>query len=368
MSKSILEADVAIVGAGPAGTAAALRLGQLGVKRVVLVDRADFPRDKTCGSGVSPKGIGCLKTLGVWDAVEPHAYWIKGLRLTTRGKETMFLSGGEAAAAIICNRRTLDEILLRRAQSLGVEFVPNFLVRSLLEEGGRVVGFQDDEGREVRARYTVVADGGHSKLVPERGPKSILQAIMGWWEGVEFTPHHVEMIFDPRVAPWYVWLFPENDTRVNIGICYRDDAHQHNARALFQQILDSHFAPRLRGARQIGGWKGHPILYSYAIEKLHSPGRVVIGEAGRMVHPATGEGIYQGMRSGILAAEALRDVLTGASTEARAFERYESRCRLAYSASFAATRLLQPLIDSPVLDTVAKVLPRSLRNRVAAAP
>ncbi|MFY0576854.1 NAD(P)/FAD-dependent oxidoreductase [Cystobacter fuscus] len=86
-----------------------------------------------------------------------------------------------------------------------------------------------------------------------------------------------------------------------------------------------------------------------------------------MVHPATGEGIYQGMRSGILAAEALRDMLTGASTEARAFERYESRCRLAYSASFAATRLLQPLIDSPVLDTVAKVLPKSLRNRATAA-
>ena len=64
-----IEADVAIVGAGPAGTAAAARLGQLGVKNVVLVDRADFPRDKTCGSGLSPKAIQALKELGIWDDV-----------------------------------------------------------------------------------------------------------------------------------------------------------------------------------------------------------------------------------------------------------------------------------------------------------
>ena len=74
-------ADVAIIGAGPAGTAAAIHLGQLGAGNVILVDRHDFPRDKTCGSGVSPKGLDVLKALGVWDQVMPEAYWIKGLRL-----------------------------------------------------------------------------------------------------------------------------------------------------------------------------------------------------------------------------------------------------------------------------------------------
>ncbi len=67
------DCDVAIIGAGPAGTAAAAHLGRLGIRDVVLVDRADFPRDKTCGSGISPKGIGVLKELGVWEDVEPHA-------------------------------------------------------------------------------------------------------------------------------------------------------------------------------------------------------------------------------------------------------------------------------------------------------
>src|SRR6476620_11007592 len=106
-----IQADVAIVGAGPAGTAAALHLGRLGVKNVVLFDRHDFPRDKTCGSGVSPKGIEVLKDLGVWKDVERSAYWIKGLRLVTPGDREAYLSGGDAAAAIICCRRTLDHLL-----------------------------------------------------------------------------------------------------------------------------------------------------------------------------------------------------------------------------------------------------------------
>src|SRR4051812_25070134 len=86
-------ADVAIIGAGPAGLATAIHLGQLGVKRIVLVDRHDFPRDKTCGSAVSPKGIAVLKQLGAEAAIAANAYPIKGLRLVTPGDRSLILSG-----------------------------------------------------------------------------------------------------------------------------------------------------------------------------------------------------------------------------------------------------------------------------------
>src|SRR5438128_8052817 len=94
-SADIVHADVAIIGAGPAGTATAIHLGQLGVRNVVLVDRHDFPRDKTCGSGISPKGIKTLTALGVWRAVEPLAYRITGLRVVTPGGREAYVSGGE---------------------------------------------------------------------------------------------------------------------------------------------------------------------------------------------------------------------------------------------------------------------------------
>jgi geranylgeranyl reductase family protein len=359
-----IHAQVAILGAGPAGTAAAAHLGQLGVRDVVLVDREDFPREKTCGSGVSPKGIGLLKALSIWDEVKGSCYPIQGLRLVTpRGHETL-LSGGESAAAVVCRRRVLDHVLLRRAQSLGVRFIPRFLARELIEEGGRVRGFRALDGREVHARFTIVADGAHSPFTPRKDKKQLIQAIMGWWEGVPFTPRHVEMVFDPLVLPWYGWLFPESESMVNIGICYSDEGHTKNARRLFQEFLDKHYRERLGGARQIGGWKGHPILYSYEIKQLHTPGRLIVGEAGRMTHPATAEGIFQGMRTGMLAAEAIRKVVSHQADEQVAMEEYEKRCRQALVPAHLATRAFQRLLKTPVLDWVARLGEQATVKRV----
>ena len=332
---------------------------------MVLVDRADFPGDKTCGSRISPEGIAQLKDLGVWDEVERHDYWIKGLRRVTPGDREIFLFGGGTAAAMVCNRRVLDELLLRKAQSLGVRFVPNKIVRSLIEGEGRVVGFRDDDGDEFRARVVFVADGGHSRLIPERAPRQILQAIMGWREDVSFTPNHVEMRFDPNVVSSYGGLFPESATRVNIGTYYRDDEKKLNARKLFQTVLARQYKQRLEGARQVGEWKGHPILYSCSIEKLTSPGRMVLGEAGRMTHPATGEGLYQGMRSGVFAAEAVKEILMEGATEKEAFNRYENCCRRAFQASFWGAKAFQKEIGSPALEWAARAAARPLVKRMA---
>ena len=361
-----IEAEIAIVGAGPAGTAAAAHLGHLGVKGVVLLDTHPFPRDKTCGSGISPKGIEVLRELGVWEDVRPHAYPITGLRLVTpRGYES-FLSGGTGFDAIVCLRRTLDALILQRAQDAGVRFIPHFTAKQLIEERGRVAGVVARDGREVRARVTVIAGGTHCKLVPERRPRRIIQAIMGWWEGVPFTEHHVEMIFDPMVAPLYGWLFPEGSGRVNIGITYEDQDGTRNARELFQRFLDRHYAPRLAHATPIGGFKGHPIAYSYRIEGLTSPGRLVVGESGLLTHPATAEGIYQGMRSGMLAAEALRDVLQRGVSEASAFAAYERRCRKTFRASFVGGGLFRLLLKSSILDGLVRAGSQPVVRRTAA--
>lgn len=346
-----MDADVLIIGAGPAGTAAAIHLGQLGVKNVVLVDRLDFPRDKTCGSGVSPKGIQMLRALGVWPAVEPRSYPITGLRVVTSGGREAYVSGGDAHVAVICQRRILDALLLERARSLGVAFVPGFVAKELCMAGDRVAGVIARDGRELRAKHTIVADGAHSKFVVERGPKHLIHAIMGWWDHVPFRAHHVEMLFDREVLPYYGWLFPETATRVNIGICYPDDAHAKNARALFARFLAKQYADRLAGATQLGEWKGHPISWSYTIDQLTSPGRLVIGEAGRMTHPATAEGIYHGMRSGMFAAEAIDEIRRG-GTEAAAFARFQRRCRRAFLGSFWGAALLKRAVASPVPDWV----------------
>jgi geranylgeranyl reductase family protein len=346
---------VLIVGAGPAGTAAAAHLGQLGVKDVLLVDKHDFPRDKTCGSGISPRGIGVLRELGVWADVAPHAYKITGIRLVTRSGHDSWQSAGDAVEAVVCQRRVLDHLILKRALANGVRFVPHFSAERVIESNGRVVGVVAKDGREARARTTIIAGGTHCQLVPSRRPRKLIQAIMGWWDDVPFREGHLEMIFDKDLAPYYGWLFPESPTRVNIGVTYEDGANKRNARDVFQRFLDKYYGERVAKAKQVGAWKGHPIAYSYRIEGLTSPGRLVAGESGLLTHPATAEGIYQGMKSGMLAAEVLRDVILRGKPEREAFAAYEASVRKAFTASFLGGGVFRQLVQTPALDWLVKI-------------
>jgi len=364
MSSEVTTANVVILGAGPAGTAAAAHLGMLGVRNVVLVDRHDFPRDKTCGSGISPKGIATLKELGVWHEVEPASYRISGIRIVTPSGYESYQSAGDLADAVVCQRRTLDHILLKKALARGVQFIPNYDAAEVLTEagsedrvGGRICGIKSRDGREIRAKYVVIAGGSHCKVgLPEKRARRTIQAIMGWWEGMEFRPGHVEMIFDRMIAPYYGWLFPESEARVNIGITYEDpsDGPKHNARELFTRFLDAQYKERLKGATQIGAWKGHPIVWSYDVEKLTQPGSIVVGESGLMTHPATAEGIYQGMRSGMLGAEAISDVMSGRMSEAASFAHYETRCKKAFHLSFLGGGVFRKLVRTNALDWMIK--------------
>lgn len=351
---SITRAKVAIIGAGPAGSATALHLAQLGIDGVTIVDLHDFPRDKTCGSGLSPRSIATLRDLEVWDAIEPISNPITGLRVVSRDGSDAWMSGGEQAGAAICLRHDLDFEIHKRSLARGVNFLSGFAADSPILRGDRWVGIRAKDGREVHAEHVVIANGSHTAFSTCEGPKKTIHAIMGWWEGVEYRPHHIEMFWDDLTLPYYGWLFPETAARVNIGITYEDDHKVKNARRIFQAFLDRHFRDRLRGATQIGKWKGHPIIYTYRIGKLWSPGRVVVGEAGRMTHPATGEGIYQGMRSGMFAAEAIADILRGKASEAEAMTRYDRRCATTFLPSFWAGGLVRGVLQTPFLDYVVK--------------
>lgn len=346
-------ATVAILGAGPGGAACAAHLGQLGVRDVVLVDRHDFPREKTCGSGISPRGIETLRELGVWQDIEPLSYAITGLRLVTPGGLEIWPSGGKKAEAVVCERGVFDHTLVKRAQARGAELVPNFHATDVLEEGGRVVGLRSAAGEEIQARLVVIAGGAHCRVgLPAARPRHTIHAIMGWWSGVPFRANHVEMIFDRMLTPYYGWLFPEGPDQVNIGITYEDGegAPKRNARELFQAFLDKHYRDRLAGATERRSRKGHPIVWSDTPEKLTRPGAIVVGEAGLMTHPATAEGIYQAMRSGMFAASAIHGVVRRGEREEAAWAGYERACRRRFRASFLAGRAFRRVMRTDALD------------------
>ena len=359
--------DVAIVGAGPGGAAAAVALAQLGVTNVALLDREGFPRDKTCGSGLSPNALKLVQSLGIAAKVKELGHPINAVRIVTPGGRELNISSD--AAAVVLLRRHFDHLLVERATSLGVTLKTPFRADALIEEGGRVRGVRSFDGQEVHAKYVLFADGAHSVFSQDPRPKRSISTLMGWWENFESAPHTLDMIFDKDVAPLYGWMFPETSARVNIGICIdgQDESGEKstkNLRTTFEGFLDRHYGKRLAKASQVGKWKGHPIVYTTWIGNMTRPGGLYLGEAARLTHNATGEGISQAMESGVFAADTLASVLRGGVQEEKAWSAYVQRHRRRFSAAFVAGHALRAVIDSPVLDNIASIYNQPLVRKL----
>jgi menaquinone-9 beta-reductase len=346
-----------IIGAGPGGAAAAVRLAQRGVKGVVLVDKDRFPREKTCGSALSPNGLKIADELGIGVEVKRLGYHIHSLKVVTPGKREMHLTTKEGAAVVLL-RKHFDNLLVERAQQLGVDFRSGFRASELVRDGrGRVVGVRGKD-QEILADYVVAADGAHSIFSTDPRPKRTISTLMGWWEGMEFEPGTMEMIFDRNLSPLYGWMFPESDVRVNIGICMDGEGPdgrktERNVREVFAQFLDDHYRERLVGTPQIGKFKGHPISYTTWIRDNVGDGILFLGEAARITHNATGEGIFHAMQSGVFAADALADVASGRATEKHAWAKYTWQCRQRFTFGFVMGHVLRGALKTPLFDAIA---------------
>jgi menaquinone-9 beta-reductase len=353
-----MDSRVLIVGAGPAGASAAVALADRGVTDVLLVDRDRFPRDKTCGSGLSPAALHLAETLGIGEKVRARANPIESVRLVTPGAEELVLPGN--SAVVIMLRREFDQLIVERALELGAKLQTGFRASELVRNAsGRVIGVRSLEGEEHRASFVLCADGAHSIFSPDRRPKRFISTLMGWWEGADLPAGRLDMIFDRNLSPLYGWMFPETPTRVNIGICVdAQDKHGQRARpdlrALFERFLDDHYREALRGARQLGKLKGHPIVFATWVAQCTAPGALWVGEAARVTHNATGEGISQAMQSGLFAAEAVSAVVLGERSERSAWRHYLWRHRRRFTTGFAAGHLLRALIASRGFDRLAR--------------
>ncbi|CAN5223668.1 geranylgeranyl reductase family protein [soil metagenome] len=350
--------DALIIGAGPGGAAAAVSLAQRGVKNVLLLDRDGFPRDKTCGSGLSPNAIAICDELGIGAELKRLSYPIMSVRVVTPGGREMVLASD--AAAVVCLRRQFDNLLVERAQALGVTLETPFLAQELIREGGRIVGVRSRDGQERRARYVLCADGAHSIFGADPRPKRSISTLMGWWEDFDFVPEQLDMIFDKNLSPLYGWLFPETKNRVNIGICIdgqdaSGEKTQKPLRATFDRFLQDHYGKQIKNARQIGKLKCHPIVFTTWIGHCTAPGAIHLGEAARITHNATGEGIYHALRSGTFAAAAVAAIVGGSSTEEKAQRDYVWEQRKHFTMGFLGGWALRGLVQTPVLDLVARV-------------
>ncbi|WP_337109892.1 geranylgeranyl reductase family protein [Prescottella equi] len=350
--------EVLVVGAGPAGSAAATWAARAG-RDVLLLDAATFPRDKTCGDGLTPRAVAELDHLGLGDWVRERTV-NRGLRLTGWGRELELPWPGGALPAVgsAVPRTELDDRLRLTAVDAGARMV----------QGAKAVGVERD-GDRVRAVTVKTASGTHTvtceKLIVADGVRSTLGKQLGrqWHRGTAYgvaarayatsgrsadpwITSHLELRDDTgALQPGYGWVFPLATGEVNIGVGTLATAKRPAPGAL-RPLLDLYVAQRR------AEWRLDGDVHSVASALLPMGGAVsnvagrnwaLIGDAAACVNPLNGEGIDYGLEGGRLVARLLAD--------ADLTDVWPAMLRDRYGRAFSIARRLAGLL------TVARFLP-----------
>jgi geranylgeranyl reductase family protein len=355
--------DALVIGAGPAGAAAAWALARGGC-RVALVDRDAFPRDKTCGDGLIPDALEALTHMGLRAAVAREAARAGALEIVAPGGAAVSLGGD-----FLCvPRLRLDAMLVEAATTAGAELLPPMAALESIDADGAVVGarFRGADGdREIRARVTLLATGANATVSNAFGLKTPLKpdAVAGrayFDVPASFAAAHprLSIVYERSLCPGYGWIFPGPGNRYNVGVGFFSERRREtpSLRDLWQRFTTG-FPPAaelVRTSTRVTGFRGAPLRVGLQRAALGRRGLLALGDAAAMTYPATGEGIGKAMQSGLLAARLVAEALGGARPFESVHRAYDVEFRRRFAARYQAYRTVQAWSARPwLLDLLA---------------
>jgi len=362
---TVAEWDALVVGAGPAGASAAYWLAERG-HRVLVVEKKRFPREKTCGDGLTPRAVRQLHDMGL---AEPLAQFLRfdGLRSIAHGV-TLELRWPDhpdfPPYGYVVRRRDLDEMVAERAVKVGATLWPASEAVSPLVEDGLVTGAavrRDGTTQPVRARYLVVADGANSRFGRALGvvrdrTYPLGMAIRGYFTSPFHDEPWIESHLDlrdreGRHLPGYGWVFPAGDGTVNVGVGLLSTFagwKDVNTSVLMDEFVAT--AParwEISPQTSCGAPTGGMLPTGGSAAPSVGPTWVVVGDAAGSVNPFNGEGISVAYETGRLAAAAVSDAI--AAKDGLALARYVDAVEDAYGLYWKVARAFVAAIGNPAV-------------------
>ncbi|WP_433176716.1 geranylgeranyl reductase family protein [Actinoallomurus sp. CA-150999] len=362
------EADVIVVGAGPAGSTTAYHLAQTGLN-VLLLEKTTFPREKVCGDGLTPRAVKQLIKMGV-DLDAPGWIRNKGLRIIGGGTR-LELPWPDLASypdyGLVRTRMDFDEILAERAVAAGVKLRMNTNVTGpvLDDRTGRITGVvakTDDGEVTFKAPLVVAADGNSTRLslamgLRKRDDRPIGVAVRRYYTSPRHDDDYLESWLElwdgDRLLPGYGWIFGVGDgtSNVGLGLLNTSDAFKNvDYRALLKSWLAG--MPEEWGYQEdnaTGPVRGAALPMGFNRTPHYTRGLVLVGDAGGMINPFNGEGIAYAMESGEMAAEIIAQALgrpTAAQRE-RALHDYPRVLKETYGGYYTIGRIFVKAIGDP---------------------
>ncbi|GAB3960845.1 geranylgeranyl reductase family protein [Actinoallomurus acanthiterrae] len=365
---SATEADVIVVGAGPAGSTTAYHLAQTGLN-VLLLEKTTFPREKVCGDGLTPRAVKQLIKMGV-DLDAPGWIRNKGLRIIGGGTR-LELPWPDLASypdyGLVRTRMDFDQILVERAIAAGVKLRMNTNVTGpvLDDRTGRITGVvakTDDGEVTFKAPLVVAADGNSTRLslamgLRKRDDRPIGVAVRRYYTSPRHDDDYLESWLElwdgDRLLPGYGWIFGVGDgtSNVGLGLLNTSEAFKNvDYRALLKSWLAG--MPQEWGYQEdnaTGPVRGAALPMGFNRTPHYTRGLVLVGDAGGMINPFNGEGIAYAMESGEMAAEIIAQALgrpTAAQRE-RALHDYPRVLKETYGGYYTIGRIFVKAIGDP---------------------
>lgn len=366
---NIKHTAVCIIGAGPAGAAAALQLHQYGIACTV-VDKAVFPRDKVCGDGLSGKVITLL------DRIDPAITGrLREMQAKTDSWGVTFVASNRAslnipyrvkddglAPGLVCKRTDFDNFLVEEMKRCShIELIEGQAVdQYTLQEDGYLVADSKSDFR-IKAQLLIVANGAHSGFTKDVAgihmeANHYCAGLRAYYKNVSGLDEngYIELHFLRSLLPGYFWIFPLPGGEANVGIGILSEIARKKKLNLKKLLLetiatDPVLKERFKDAELCGSIDGYGLPLGSKKRTLSGERYMLAGDAGHLIDPFTGEGIGNALYSGRYAAEQAQQAILANNFSAAQLEAYDAMIYHKLGPELTLSSRLQKLVRRPWL-------------------